>query len=340
MSKRVSLWVLLAVSASSCLSAPRYRGPKSDHFDGTKFFTPGAPLPHGGVSDLLKWKLHGTAGAWQAYRDEPLGPPPPERVGAGEMRVTFINHATTLLQLDGINVITDPIYADRASPFSFAGPHRVRPPGIAFDDLPPIDAIVISHNHYDHLDVATLRRLQLKNPAVRIFAGLGNQAFLEGEGLKNVTQLDWWQEMSLGAVKLTSVPTQHFSNRGLNDGQGTLWSGYVLEGSKGRAYFAGDTGYGPHFKLVGEKLGPFRLAVLPIGAYLPEWFMNPIHMTPAQALDAMHDLNAAIAVPMHYGTFPLADDGETQAVGQLRLLLDENRTDVWVLGFGEGRLLP
>jgi L-ascorbate metabolism protein UlaG (beta-lactamase superfamily) len=298
------------------LSAPRWKGPPSDHFDGERFFTPGAPPRESTTGAFFKWQLNRTQGPWRAFRDEQPGRPPPHRVSAGELRVTFVNHATTLVQLDGVNVLTDPIWSDRASPFSFVGPHRVRPPGVRFEDLPPIDAVVISHNHYDHLDVATLRRLQSAFPRVKVFAGLGNKAFLEGEGMREAHELDWWQSTRLGgtAVTLTSVPNQHFSNRGLSDSDGTLWTAWVLEGTQGRVYFGGDTAYGPHFKAVGERLGPFRLAVLPIGAWQPEWFMSGVHMGPAQAVAAMADLKAAVMVPMHYGTFPLADDGEEAAV--------------------------
>lgn len=331
---------LLLVALPACFSAPRYVGPASDHFDGERFFTPGAPPPTRGVGKFFEWQLRSEPGVWSPYREEPPGPPPPQRVAPGALRVTFINHATTLLQLDGVNVLTDPTWAQRASPVSFAGPKRVRPPGIRFEELPAIDAVVISHNHYDHLDVATLLRLQGAFPKLQVFAGLGNKAFLESRGLERVAQLDWWQSTRLGAtaVKITSVPVQHFSNRGLTDEDATLWTGWVLEGTQGRVYFAGDTGYGPHFRAAGERLGPFRLAVLPIGAYLPEWFMSPVHITPADAVNAMHELRARVMVPMHYGTFPLADDGEEAAVAALRAATTES--GVWVLGFGEGREVP
>lgn len=336
----VKVWPVLPL-VCACFSAPRYAGPISDHFDGEKFFTPGAPRPTRGLARFLEWQLHREAGPWSAFRDEPPGPPPPERVAPGALRVTFINHATTLLQLDGVNVLTDPVYADRVSPVSFAGPHRVRPPGIRFEDLPAIDAVVISHNHYDHLDLATLLRLQATFPRLKIFAGLGNKQYLEAKGLKSVSEMDWWQQTRLGAtpLSLTSVPVQHFSNRGLTDEEATLWTGWVLTGTQGRVYFGGDTAYGPHFKAVGDRLGPFRLVVLPIGAYLPEWFMSPVHMTPPLAWQAMADLRAAVMVPMHYGTFPLADDGEEAAVEALRAAAHDDAR-LWVLGFGEGREVP
>ncbi len=336
----IALLPTIVAGAGCALSAPTWRGPTSDHFDGEKFFTPDQPKPRD--TNFLKWQLERQPGVWRKYREEPHGAPPPHHVDGGAMRVTFINHATTLIQLDGVNVLTDPIYSERASPFSFAGPKRVRPPGIRYEDLPPIDAVVLSHNHYDHLNVATLKRLQASFPHLQIFAGLGNKVFLESQGLTKVHELDWGDARPLGGITVRSVRNQHFSNRGLFDNDGTLWSAWVFEGpTAGKAYFAGDTGYGPHFKDVGAKHGPFRLAVLPIGAYKPEWFMGPIHITPAEAVQAAIDLGAKTAVPMHYGTFELADEGETEAVDELQKAMAKNPGSGFVvLGFGEGRDVP
>lgn len=334
----VILLLAATVAAGGCaLSAPTWKGPISDHFDGTKFKTPDAPTERTG--GFFKWQLERKPGVWKAYRDEPLGAPPPHHVDAGQMRVTFINHATTLIQLDGVNVLTDPIYAERASPFSFVGPRRVRPPGIKFEELPPIHAVVISHNHYDHLNLETLKRLQTAFPHMALFAGLGIGPFLEKQGLRNVHELDWEQARKVAGVTVRSVRNQHFSNRGLFDNDGTLWSAWVLEGpTAGKAYFAGDTGYGPHFKDVGTRHGPFRLAVLPVGAYKPEWFMGPIHQDPTQAVQAAFDLRAATSVPMHYGTFELADEGEVEAIEALQKAMEERPGSGFVvLGFGEGR---
>jgi L-ascorbate metabolism protein UlaG (beta-lactamase superfamily) len=320
--------------------ATTWSGPPTDHFDGAHFSTPGEGERQS-AGALVKWVTHRQRGVWAPFRAEPFGPRPPAQVPAGAMRVTFINHATTLLQLDGVNVLTDPIYAERASPFDFVGPARVRPPGIAFDQLPRIDAVVISHNHYDHLDLPTLKRLAELYPNVRFFVGAGNRALLERAGLRNVTELDWWDSRVVRGVTIRSVPNRHFANRGLFDAATSLWTAWVLEGpSAGRAYFAGDTAYGPHFSAAQQRLGPMRLAVLPVGAFKPEWFMAPVHMSPVEAVQAAIDLRATMAVPMHFGTFELADDGETEPPELAKAEAARRSVPFTVLGFGEGREVP
>ncbi len=337
------LLVATGVVAGCCVfSGPRHTGPVTDHFDGEKFVNQGAVEEHG-FGAVLKWATSRKPGPWREWTDAPYGPPPPRRVGLGELRVTFINHATTLVQMDGVNVLTDPIWSDRCSPVSFAGPKRHRPPGLRFEDLPPIDAVVLSHNHYDHTDLPTLRRLEdAWHP--RFFTGLGNRALLEKAGLGRVTELDWWQEEPLApGVSVSSVPAQHFSNRGMCDRGGTLWTGYVVKGPAGPVYFAGDTGYGPHFRQIRERFGPVRLALLPIGAYKPEWFMSPVHTSPAEAVRAHQDLEAGTSMAMHFGTFSLGDDGQDEAPAELAIALEKAGPAAgrfWVLGFGEGRDVP
>lgn len=327
------------------LAAPRYPGAISAHFDG-EVFDNSVPTKDKGLFDILRWQLSARErGTWTDYRDVAPGVAPPQGVGRGELRVTFVNHATVLIQVDGVNILTDPIWSERASPFAFIGPKRVRPPGLRFEDLPPIHAVIVSHNHYDHMDIPTLRRLAAEHKAP-VFVGLGNRALLEREAVTGGVDLDWWQTVELkDGVRLTSVPVRHWTARATSDRRRTLWCGFVIETAAGNVYFAGDTGYGEHFAQARERFKSFRLALLPIGAYRPVWFMSDFHMSPQEAIRAHDDLQAATSVAVHFGTFPLADDGEQEAPDELRRLLKGRETAASgvssdgrrfvVLGFGE-----
>jgi L-ascorbate metabolism protein UlaG (beta-lactamase superfamily) len=337
----IAVAALVIVAVGYGLSGPGWRGPVSDHFDGKRFHDL-RPVSHGGFMDFIRWQRTRHPAPWE-YRAGTPGAPPPARVAPGAMRVTFVNHATMLIQQDGINLLFDPIWSERASPFAWIGPRRFRPPGLRFEDLPPIDAVLVSHCHYDHLDMPTLKRLEAAHHP-RFFVGLGNKALLEAAGLSAVTELDWWQTAALAPqIELVAVPAQHFSNRGLFDRDRTLWLGWAVRGPAGVAYFAGDTGAGPHFQQIRDRLGPPRLAVLPIGAYLPAWFMSHVHQSPAEAVAAADILGAGTSVGMHFGTFPLADDGQDEAPAALSAALAAHRDPAprfWVLGFGEGRPVP
>ncbi|HWO57042.1 MAG TPA: MBL fold metallo-hydrolase [bacterium] len=330
---------LTGFSVRCAFSAPPYQGPVSDHFDGKRFLNPD-PKPMAGGGSMLKWILNREPGHWNDWTEVAPQPPPPERVGAGQLRVTFINHATVLLQLDGLNILTDPIWAERASPFTWMGPRRHKAPGIALDALPPIDVVLVSHNHYDHMDPVSLQTLQtLHHP--RTIVTLGNRAFLEPLGIPIAAELDWWQTVDLSpGVRLHCVPAQHFSGRGFCDRSATLWAGFVLESMAGNVYFAADTGWGPHLEDIGQRFGPFRLALLPIGAFRPRWFMSPVHISPEEAIKVHRLVRAAVTVPIHYGTFHLGDDGETEPVEVLHAALAQEpdpKPDFWVLAHGEGR---
>ncbi|HVS31587.1 MAG TPA: MBL fold metallo-hydrolase [Thermoanaerobaculia bacterium] len=296
------------------IAAPPYRGPQSDHFDGERFHNHQSGWQTEG--SFLKWQMTRQPGFWPKWIDAVPGPPPTPNVGGDALRVTVVNHATTLIQMDGVNILTDPIWSERCSPVSFAGPKRHRPPGIRFEDLPKIDIVLVSHNHYDHLDVPTLRALELRDAPI-ILSHLGNSALMARSDLTG-RDLDWWNGLDVKGVKITSVPAQHFSARGLSDRDATLWGGFVISGSSGNVYFAGDTGWGKHFAEIAQRFAPIRLALLPIGAYLPRWFMKSAHITPAEAVDAHIALNAKTSVPMHYGTWALGDDGEAQPLEDLR----------------------
>ncbi len=311
------------------IAAPRYKGQVSDHFNGTTFFN--RDKVQSSLIGLLKWVTNRDQGEWSiedwnTRTDAPFGTPPPNRVGdginVGKVRITFINHATMLIQTDGLNILTDPVWSERVSPFGFMGPKRARPAGIRLEDLPPIDVILLSHNHYDHLDVATLKTLVAAHKP-RIFTTLGVGLLLEQEGIPIAGELDWWQSCRLvDDVKLHCVPAQHFSGRGFSDRNATLWCGFVVaSATSGNIYFVGDSGYNVHFKQIREKFGAFRVAMIPIGAFRPEWFMSPVHISPREAVQVFQDIGAPLSIAMHYGTFPLADDGEREPVTALHAAL-------------------
>jgi N-acyl-phosphatidylethanolamine-hydrolysing phospholipase D len=228
------------------------------------------------------------------------------RANRTERTVTWVGHSTLLVQLDGVNLLTDPQWSDRASPVSWAGPRRVTPPGLRFEDLPPIHLVLISHDHYDHLDVTTVRRLAAVHRP-RFLVPLGLKAWLAELGLRDVEELDWWDERTVGPLRVTCVPAQHFSGRTLWDRNRRLWSGWVVAGSR-RLYFAGDTAYFDGFRAIGARLGPFDLAAIPIGAYLPAVIMRSSHTTPEEAVQALEDARGRRLVPIHWGTFDLAEE--------------------------------
>jgi N-acyl-phosphatidylethanolamine-hydrolysing phospholipase D len=224
-------------------------------------------------------------------------------------KITWLGHATFLVQMDGINFLTDPIFSEKAGPFgNRIGSRRYVPTPIDITELPKIDFVVISHNHYDHLDIATLKRIVALNQNVKIFVPLGVAQTLEEEGIKqNVIELDWWDEFEFSGLKIIFTPTQHFSGRWINDSNKSLWGGYVIIGRK-KFYFAGDTGYFFGFKLLGDVFGPFDITCLPIGAYEPAEMMRPVHMNPDEAIQAYLDLKGKIFCAMHWGTFDLSDE--------------------------------
>lgn len=252
------------------------------------------------------------------------------------LSVTWIGHATVLIQLDGQNILTDPIWSERCSPVSFAGPKRYTAPGISMDHLPPIHIVIISHNHYDHLDLPTLKELETRFKPT-FFVGLKNGKLLKEEGIQNVIEMDWWNVKLERDIKITFTPTQHFSGRGLFDREETLWGSYILEGSKETVYFAGDTGYFPQFKEIGKKFPNIDIAILPIGAYEPRWFMKPIHMNPEDSYQAFLDLNAKYLLPMHYNTFVLTDEALDEPLVKTKSFFEANRNKLLDLKIGESK---
>lgn len=309
------------------------------HFAKGRFFNPGVPQHR--FSEFLRWITRREQGSWNGFSASEPGPPPPARVHGTELRVTFVNHSTFLLQTEGLNLLTDPVWSERVSPVTFAGPRRRRAPGLRLEDLPRVDAILMSHNHYDHFDKATLVRLLGRDRPV-VFCPLGLAEPLRKLGFGEIRELDWWQKVAWSRLTVHCVPAQHFSARGLFDRNRTLWCGWMLDADAGSVYFAGDTGLSSLFEEIAASFPRIRLSLLPIGAYKPQWFMGSIHMAPSQALYVHRLLGSAHSIATHFGTFPLADDGEAEPVkGLERALLQSPPVQpFWVLKEGEGRDIP
>jgi L-ascorbate metabolism protein UlaG (beta-lactamase superfamily) len=345
-SLRSRAMLALAVLVGGCASIPArgYHGPTSDHFDGRRFHNI-QPFGDALLGDALRRAvslLAGSSGGGTKWVFAPTDTPPP-RVGGGRVRVTFVNHATLLLQMDSLNILTDPIWSERASPVRWAGPERHAPPGIRFEDLPPIDVVLISHNHYDHMDLPTLRRLVAAfHP--RIVTGLGNAAYLARNGVPGAQDVDWWKSVALAkSVRVTGVPAQHWSARTVSDKWRTLWLGFVIESESGPVYFAGDTGFGAFLTMIRDRFGPLRLALLPIGPVRPRRSMAPRHMSGSDAVRAYELLDVSTAIAMHFGTFRQGEDVDGEAVDSLARAVEDARPcslRFWVLYNGAAREVP
>jgi len=272
-------------------------GPPSDHCDGRRFFNPGNGAAPRGLMEAMRWRLRGERAAWPRHMLNPPFAPPPDRVAAGSVAISFINHATFLVRLPGAVVLTDPIFSRRCSPVQWAGPQRARPPGLALSALPRPDVVVISHNHYDHMDLPSLRALH-RRFAPRFVTTLGNARTLAKAGV-TATELDWWQAIEVGDLRITATPARHFAARTPFDRNQSLWGGFMLGAGGGQVLFAGDSGAGPHWREVRVRLGAPDVALLPIGAYEPRWFMAPVHMNPDEAVQAHLHLGARRSVGMH-----------------------------------------
>jgi L-ascorbate metabolism protein UlaG (beta-lactamase superfamily) len=300
-----------------------YSGPISDHFDGTRFFVPNQP-PLNSISGLLSWQFGKDPKAiWPTLAKSPFSDEPPERFSG--LRSTLIGHASFLVQINGLNILIDPLYSERASPVSFAGPKRVNPPGIDFDKLPPIDVVLITHGHYDHFDLSTIGRLHQKYKP-RIVCPLGNDAVMASTigGRQNAVALDWGQSLDLGqGIKVHVIPSFHWSARGLTDRKKTLWASFVITTPDATLYHIGDTGYGDgrFSRDVAKQFGRVDLAHIPIGAYEPRWFMKEQHVNPEEAVQIFQDCGASRAVGHHWGTFQLTNEAIEQPEADLSLAL-------------------
>jgi L-ascorbate metabolism protein UlaG (beta-lactamase superfamily) len=300
-----------------------YDGPVSDHFDGVRFFDPDGVSPKS-LGDVLRWQFKRKPAKWPD-RVEVHADIPPPRVNCDKVRLSYVGHVTWLIQTAGLNILVDPVWSERVSPVSFAGPKRVAAPGIAFDALPKIDAVLVSHGHYDHLDLATLSRLAAKHDP-RFITPLGNDLTMTSHDKAiRAEAFDWHDRVVLGdGVAVTLVPTRHWNARGLFDRNKALWASFVLETPAGKIYVVCDSGYGEgtHFRRVGQAHGPLRLAILPIGAYEPRWFMKDQHMNPEDAVKALADCGAEQALAHHHATFQLTDEAIDAPLNALHEALD------------------
>jgi Predicted Zn-dependent hydrolases of the beta-lactamase fold len=303
-----------------------------------------------GFGGFLKWMLTRSRRESAAITNPSAVPAlqelPPDVSEA--LSVTWIGHSSFLIQFGGMNILTDPIWSDRASPVGFAGPRRLVPPAIALDALPKIDIVLLSHDHYDHLDDRTVRRLIMLFPETSWIVPLGVGDFLRKRGAASVRELDWWGEAMVGPASIVCTPAQHFSGRYPWNRNATLWCGWSIRIGDLAVFFAGDTGLHPEFGTIARKLGPFDMSILPIGAYDPRWFMHPVHMAPEEAVAAfraihsVHPEAAGVMVASHWGTFRLTDepvDEPPELTRQEWASANLPPESLWILAHGESRAI-
>ncbi|HWK12252.1 MAG TPA: MBL fold metallo-hydrolase [Vicinamibacterales bacterium] len=292
------------------------RFPASDHFDGERFFNPHGPAARP-VKDVVTWQRTRQRAVWPVSVALQPHAPPPREVPPGRVAVTFIGHSTFLLRTPAAAVITDPVFTTHAGPFGRTGPRRVRPPALGIADLPPLDLVLLSHNHYDHLQPSSLRAVA-RSGRPRLVTSLGLRPLAGSYGFRHATELDWWESCDIeGVARVTSVPAQHFSARTLWDRNRTLWTGFIVESGGATIYFAGDTGYSPDFIEIGRRFPRIDVALIPVGAYEPRWFMHPVHVNPEEAVRIHADVGARRSFGMHFGTFQLTDEGIDEPVAAL-----------------------
>lgn len=308
------LWWL---TLKGLLGAYRYRGPVSSHFDG-ELFGNYPPLNPIGRSDFKRLRQERKSMTPWQWREIESTPPPVAQVDDDSVRITWVNHSTFLIQFAGLNLLTDPVWSQRVSPFRFVGPKRYHAPGIPLEALPDVDAVLLSHNHYDHCDLATLKHLIHRFPAMRVIAPLGHDQLLSDLGVRHRQILDWWSYCKIKGVSVTLTPARHWGARSLWDRGSTLWGSFVIDTPQGNLYFGGDTGFADHFVRTRARLGPMAISLLPIGAFRPQWFMQDVHMGPAEALKAHRQLGSHVSIGCHFGCFSLANDEQDEPARVLR----------------------
>lgn len=319
----IFLWLASFVVEQTICRGGSWDGPVTDHFNGKRFFNPEADDEPHNIS-YFWWGLTRKRGPYVTVQENRDKPQLAREVDLAQWEATLVNHSTFLLRVHDINILTDPVWSDRVSPVDCAGPRRYRPAGIDWEALPKIDVVLITHDHYDHLDLATLKKLYDRF-FPQFYVPLGNKEFLEKAGINNVVELDWWEEAMFSAekgnLKVTMTPARHFSARYRTDSarNKTLWAGYYLESSDGvKLYFAGDSAWTKFFGEIQSRLGSPHAAFLPIGAYKPEGLISRAHMTPGQAVQAFKALKPKKGIAMHFGTWQLADEGYEETLSDFR----------------------
>ena len=299
---------------------PYYDGPHSDHFDGTRFFIKDVTRDKT-RDELWRWRMRGKRTRWPKHAPGAAYDHPPQRVNGSTLRVSYVGHASVLIQTRGINILIDPVWSQRASPVQFAGPRRVNQPGIALENLPPLDAVLVSHNHYDHMDLATLSKLARAH-APRVIAPLGNDIIMRRHDRHIAAEAyDWGMRIPVsGEIAVTMTPAYHWSARTLSDRRMALWCAFVIETPDGAIYHIADTGWGNGaiFSDIRQRFQPVRLAIIPIGAYEPRWFMRDNHIDPEEAVQIFQLCGAQYAIAHHWGTFQLTDEAIDEPPRKLR----------------------
>jgi len=316
-------WIIIMAFFFSACASPNEDVRKSSLNFNHGEFTNSAPIEQHSFWEMI-WTGLTTdieRATWPEWVETTADQTPVERVPSGEPRITFVNHATFLIQVNGFNILTDPVFSERTSPVSFAGPKRVHAPGISLANLPKIDVIIISHDHYDHLDLKTIKALSTRDkPKIYVGLGVGHRL----ASFENIHELDWWDSAHVADdFTLWFLDVQHFSGRTLTDRNSTLWGGFLLNVGDKKIYFGGGSGYGDHYKRTYQHFGPVDVALLPIGAYAPRQMFKPVHLDPFEAVQAHIDLHAALSIGMHHGTFQISAEQRNEP----RILLEEAKRD-------------